>query len=159
MHAHTHTYMPTHIHTYIHACPHTYIHTYMMFFTSFSLLYFTISPLYGFYMAVLIACNYNMDMFVTSDRTWCCSCLPGYNHDRLNEMYITVDNRECWRWTDRREPPTQFNVTCNQTGREVKFQVNRTEYFSLCEVLIFGMLVHFSDQQILLHVYLEHVIT
>ena len=67
------------------------------------------------------------------------------NHDRLSGLYITVDNRECWRWTDDVDPPTQFNVTCHQTGREVKFQVDRTEYFNLCEVLIFGMLVQFSE--------------
>ena len=58
-------------------------------------------------------------------------------------LIISVDNTECWRLADDQVLPTQFNVTCNERGRVVKFEVNETKCLFLCEVQIFGMLLLF----------------
>ena len=59
---------------------------------------------------------------------------------RLKGFNITLDSRtECFQWTSDSDPPTQFSVSCNATGRVVQFGVPRSEYLTLCEVQIFGM--------------------
>ncbi|XP_041352169.1 protein draper-like isoform X2 [Gigantopelta aegis] len=66
--------------------------------------------------------------------------------DRLLGFTVSVDDGTCYRWPNSSNPPTVFNITYDKTGRVVKFQVPREEYFSLCEVQIFACANDFWGQ-------------
>ena len=63
------------------------------------------------------------------------------DHDRLRGFSVHVDDQLCYQWSENKDPPTIFPITCGSTltGRVVKFEVPRAEYFTLCEIQIYGM--------------------
>ena len=63
------------------------------------------------------------------------------DHFRLVGFYIEIDGNECYRWPNSSNPPTVFDVNCDQPGQHVTFRLpsNTTiVVFTLCEIQVFG---------------------
>ena len=134
--------MYVYMYVYMYVCiyyVYMYVYMYICIYYVYMCVYMYVCIYYVYMYVYMYACMYG-----NSNRTWCCLHLPGHFRNLLKWLLITVDNTECWHWTGDGDLPTLINVTCNQTGRVVKFELNKYHCMFLCEVQIFGMLLRFT---------------